>query len=105
MVLGGRRHRRHRRRLGRRGGSFWGKVKDFGKKAINFAREKKIGSKIARAFGQDGIANGLEAVGFGRRRRRHHRRGRGRLPFNGGSNSANQQALLGAYLKSKCARM
>lgn len=103
MVLGGR--RRHRRRHSRKGGSFksmWGKVKNFGKKAFTWAKDHKIGSKIAREFGKDNIADGLEKMGFGRRRRRRHSRGGARLPFNGGSK---QQALLNAYLKTKVAHM
>lgn len=110
MVLGGRRHRRRHGRRGRRrrGGSLksiWNKVKSVGSKAFHWAKDHKIASKIAREFGKNNIADGLETMGFGRRRRRHHRRGSGRLPYNGGRNSANQQQLLGAYLRTKVAKM
>lgn len=98
MAKGGRRHRRHRRR----GGSFWGKLKNFGKKAFGWAKDHKIASKVARELGGDNIAKGLETMGFGRRRR-HRRRGGGKLQFNGGG--SNQQALLNSYLKTKVARM
>lgn len=97
MPKGG---RRRRCVYGRRGGSFWGKLKNWGSKAFNWAKDHKIASKIAREFGKNDIADGLSTMGFGRRRRRS---GRGRLPFNGGG--SNQQALLNAYLKSKVARM
>lgn len=104
MFLGGKRHRRRHRR-GRRGGSWkgvWGKIKSVGKKAWDWGRSHKIASKIAREFGKDNVADGLEKMGFGQRRRRRHRRGGARLPFNGGSN---QQQLLNAYLKTKVSRM
>lgn len=77
-------------------------MKNLGKIAFGWAKDHKIGSKIAREFGKDNIADGLEQMGFGRRRRRHHRRGGVKLAFNGGSK---QQALLNAYLKTKVAHM
>lgn len=115
MVLGGRRRRRHHRKHGRRrrGGSLksiWGKVKDFAVRGHDYVRKNKIASRIARAFDKNQLANGLAMMGYGRRHRRRHgrRRGGAKLPFNGGgdgSNSADQQRLLGAYLKTKVARM